>query len=200
MDTLHFSTRLRRKRRRQRMLLVVCLSTMLAAAGGIPGTNLGFDALRKLTGSNANVKVSGGIETSESAASALKFRRQVFAERPDPTPSPTPTPTPVAEPTPEVAEVAPPAPPAAPAGSISGIIQAAAAEYGVDPSWLLSIASCESGLNPNAYNPAGYYGLFQFAEPTWAANGYGSIWDPVAQSRTAARMIAGGQASAWGCA
>jgi LysM repeat protein len=26
---------------------------------------------------------------------------------------------------------------------------------------MVKIASCESGLNPNAYNPAGYYGLFQ---------------------------------------
>lgn len=26
---------------------------------------------------------------------------------------------------------------------------------------MLRIATCESGLNPNAYNPVGYYGLFQ---------------------------------------
>lgn len=26
---------------------------------------------------------------------------------------------------------------------------------------MVSIASCESGLNPNAFNPVGYYGLFQ---------------------------------------
>ncbi|MEA2447956.1 MAG: resuscitation-promoting factor RpfB, partial [Actinomycetota bacterium] len=85
-------------------------------------------------------------------------------------------------------------------GSITAIIQDAAEEFGADPGYLISIASCESGLNPRAYNPAGYYGLFQFAPATWASNGYGSIWDPVAQARTAARMIAGGQASAWGCA
>jgi uncharacterized protein YabE (DUF348 family) len=34
------------------------------------------------------------------------------------------------------------------------------------------LARCESGLNPNAYNPAGpYYGLYQFDIGTWQANG-----------------------------
>lgn len=34
------------------------------------------------------------------------------------------------------------------------------------------LAKCESGLNPNAYNPAGpYYGLYQFDQGTWQANG-----------------------------
>lgn len=173
---------------------------MIAAAGGVPGTRGGLDVLSRLTGGSGQIKLAGGIETSESAASATRFRREVFAERPAPTPSPTPVPEPEVTETAEEEMVAAPAPPPAAPGSITDIIYAAAAEYGVDQGWLLSIASCESGLNPNAYNPAGYYGLFQFAEGTWAANGYGSIWDPVAQARTAARMIAGGQASAWGCA
>jgi resuscitation-promoting factor RpfB len=34
------------------------------------------------------------------------------------------------------------------------------------------LAKCESGLNPNAYNPAGpYYGLYQFDVGTWQSNG-----------------------------
>lgn len=34
------------------------------------------------------------------------------------------------------------------------------------------LAECESGLNPNAYNPAGpYYGLYQFDQGTWTSNG-----------------------------
>ena len=34
------------------------------------------------------------------------------------------------------------------------------------------LAKCESGLNPNAYNPAGpYYGLYQFDAGTWQSNG-----------------------------
>jgi hypothetical protein len=61
----------------------------------------------------------------------------------------------------------------------------------------LSVADCESTLNPTAYNAAGYHGLFQFDQTTWSAYGYGSIYDPVAQSRTAARLIAAGQQSRW---
>jgi uncharacterized protein YabE (DUF348 family) len=34
------------------------------------------------------------------------------------------------------------------------------------------LAKCESGLDPSAYNPAGpYYGLYQFDQQTWTANG-----------------------------
>jgi resuscitation-promoting factor RpfB len=34
------------------------------------------------------------------------------------------------------------------------------------------LAKCESGLNPDAYNPAGpYYGLYQFDVGTWQSNG-----------------------------
>jgi hypothetical protein len=86
---------------------------------------------------------------------------------------------------------------AADSTSITGIIYAAAAEFGLDGAYLLSVAECESTLNPRAYNAAGYHGLFQFDQTTWSAYGYGSIYDPVAQSRTAARLIAAGQGSRW---
>lgn len=83
------------------------------------------------------------------------------------------------------------------AGSVVGIIHAAAAEFGVDGDYLVSIAECESGLDPRAYNPAGYHGLFQYSDSTWSSFGYGSIWDPVAQARTTAKLIAGGGSSHW---
>jgi soluble lytic murein transglycosylase-like protein len=81
--------------------------------------------------------------------------------------------------------------------TVSEIIAAAAAEYGLDAGYLTSVAWCESSLDPGAVSPAGYYGLFQFDETTWAAYGYGSIYDPVAQSRTAARMLASGLSEKW---
>jgi uncharacterized protein YabE (DUF348 family) len=34
-----------------------------------------------------------------------------------------------------------------------------------------ALAACESGGNPRAVNPAGYYGLYQFSLSTWAAVG-----------------------------
>jgi soluble lytic murein transglycosylase-like protein len=82
-------------------------------------------------------------------------------------------------------------------GSTSGIIAQAASEFGLSSSYLIGVAECESGLNPRAYNAAGYYGLFQFDQTTWSAYGYGSIYDPVAQARTAARLLAAGESSRW---
>ena len=81
--------------------------------------------------------------------------------------------------------------------TIPEIIYAAAAEFGLNRRYLMSVAYCESDLDPLAVNPAGYYGLFQFDQPTWGAFGYGSIWNPVAQSRTAASMLAAGMYERW---
>jgi hypothetical protein len=81
--------------------------------------------------------------------------------------------------------------------TIPEIIYAAATEFGLNRRYLVSVAYCESDLDPLAVNPAGYYGLFQFDQPTWAAFGYGSIWNPIAQSRTAARMLAAGMYERW---
>lgn len=63
---------------------------------------------------------------------------------PSPTPTPTPEPTSVGK----------------PAGSGVGLPQP----------WR-GLAKCESGGNPQAVNPAGYYGLFQFSLSTWASVG-----------------------------
>jgi soluble lytic murein transglycosylase-like protein len=139
--------------------------------------------LGSLTGTpGASVASVGGIETSESAASALRFKRRVFEARPTPSPSPEP-------------ERGPEAP--GYDGTVTDIIYAAAAEFGLEGGYLVAVASCESGLDPGAVNPAGYHGLFQFDEQTWAAYGYGSIYDPVAQARTAAELLAAGQSSRW---
>ena len=42
---------------------------------------------------------------------------------------------------------------------------------GVPRATLESIADCESGGDPTAVNPAGYYGKYQFDEGTWASVG-----------------------------
>ena len=85
-----------------------------------------------------------------------------------------------------------------PPGSIQAIITAAARAHGVDPSWMIRTANCESTLRPNAYNPAGpYYGLFQFLMSTFRAHGGTNIWDPTQQANIAASMFASGDSSAW---
>jgi soluble lytic murein transglycosylase-like protein len=83
-------------------------------------------------------------------------------------------------------------------GDIEAIITAAAQAEGIDPSWLISTAECESGLNPNASNGAGPYdGLFQFLPSTFAAHGGGDIWDPTQQAQIAATMFANGESGEW---
>ena len=117
------------------------------------------------------------------------------------TPTPAPTPAAPVAAAPVRRQAAPP--PVAPAdpNSIVGIIQAAAARWGVSGDWMVKIARCESGLNPRAYNPRGpYIGLFQFLESTFRANGGTNIYDPSDQANIAAKMLAHGQAHQWSCA
>ncbi|MDH5278451.1 MAG: transglycosylase family protein, partial [Actinomycetota bacterium] len=45
-----------------------------------------------------------------------------------------------------------------------------------DLNWY-ALAQCESGGNPRAVNPAGYYGLYQFSLGTWA--GVGGSGNPI---------------------
>lgn len=66
----------------------------------------------------------------------------------------------------------------------------------------LSVVQCESGMNPNAYNPNGYYGLFQlskyFHERTANSMGYSwsQIFDPYVNARVA--RVVFNQAGGWG--
>jgi soluble lytic murein transglycosylase-like protein len=83
-------------------------------------------------------------------------------------------------------------------GDIESIITAAAQAAGVAPSWLISTAECESGLNPNAYNGSGpYEGLFQFLPSTFSGHGGTDIWDPTQQAQIAATMFASGESGEW---
>ncbi len=102
------------------------------------------------------------------------------------------------------AAAAAPATTAAPApagGDIVSIIYAAAAAYGQSGDDMLRVATCESGLNPYAYNPAGWYGLFQFVPSTFAGTPYGAydIFDPVANANAAAWMWSVGRRGEWTC-
>ena len=87
--------------------------------------------------------------------------------------------------------------PRRPSDPVERAIYLAARRFGVERSYLRSLASCESDLDPGASSPAGYYGLFQFDEETWSEHGNGSIWNPFAQARTAARLLAAGEHERW---
>ncbi|MBV8160079.1 MAG: transglycosylase SLT domain-containing protein [Acidimicrobiia bacterium] len=119
-----------------------------------------------------------------------------------PLPPPTPVPAPTSPPTtkPHLQPAAVPPPPAV-SGDVESIIRSAAAQWGVSGDWMVSIARCESGMRPTAYNPHGpYYGLFQFLMSTFKNNGGSNIWDAADQSNVAAKMLAHGQAHQWSCA
>ena len=193
MDNLSFSRRARRRARRQRVKRIAFLLSVLATITGLPGATFALDALERLTSTRPTRVELRGIEASESLASTTRFRREVFERRPRHQPDSTSEAEGEGAGGAEDAEYGAPAP----GGSVSEIISSAAAEFGLDGGYLLSVASCESGLDPSAVNAVGYYGLFQFDETTWAAYGYGSIYDPVAQARPAARLLAAGQTSRW---
>jgi soluble lytic murein transglycosylase-like protein len=119
-----------------------------------------------------------------------------------PAPSATTAPArPIAKPRVKLRSVAAPLVAAASPSSVIGIIEAAAARWGVSGAWMVQIARCESGLRPTAVNPGGpYIGLFQFLQSTFTRNGGTNIWDATDQANITAKMLAHGQAWQWSCA
>ncbi|HEY6797898.1 MAG TPA: transglycosylase family protein [Kineosporiaceae bacterium] len=73
---------------------------------------------------------------------------------------------------------------------------------GVDGLNWTALARCESGGNPRAVNPAGYYGLFQFSVGTWRAVGGSGLPNdapPAEQLYRAKLLFQRGGAGQWGC-
>jgi soluble lytic murein transglycosylase-like protein len=142
--------------------------------------------------------------SSNAAAVQVVRVRVTHVHELDFAPDPTAAPPPVAVhlvaaiPTPKPAPKGPvPGVSYAP-GTVAAIIMAAAAANGVDGNWMVAIASCESGMRPNAYNPGGpYIGLYQFLPSTFAAHGGTNIYDPTQQANIAASMLAHGGARSW---
>ncbi len=103
----------------------------------------------------------------------------------------------------EIAGYIPP-PASALAGSVQQIIVNAFSPLGAAAvNWGLTVAKCESGYNPNAQNPSGASGLFQFMPSTFAGTPEGkagqSIWDPAASAAAAAWMYSQGRQAEWQC-
>lgn len=106
-----------------------------------------------------------------------------------------------------------PAPaPVVQAGSVEEIVRQAARKYGLNENHFVSIAMCESTMNPNAQNrsysengrdyPSG---LFQHLTNYWPARaakyGYAgaSVFDATANANVTAAMWAEGQSRLWEC-
>jgi uncharacterized protein YraI len=85
---------------------------------------------------------------------------------------------------------------------IVDIIYSAADKYGQSRSAMLSVARCESLLDPNAINPySNASGLFQFLPGTWATTPWANdnIFDPAANAEAAAWMWSVGRRGEWVC-
>jgi len=176
MERLYFGEQARKRLKRAQVKRAVVVLWIVALGAGVPGATAVLDWTEQAIGRTQQQPVTGVPEAPHAGAVHAKEKRgDLYTEQARRQASPDPI----------------------AATSTTGIIAAAAREFGLDPGYLLSVASCESGLDPAAYNPAGYHGLFQFDQTTWAAYGYGSIFDPTAQARTAARLIAAGQSSRW---
>ena len=105
-----------------------------------------------------------------------------------PRPWPRPSATPAANTQPEPIVAAPPQPTPVPPTAAPYIppssddVIAAICSLPWPCEQMVRIASCESGLNPRAVNPAGYYGLFQLSEQI-------DGWDDALTNATAAYTI-----------
>ncbi|MFN2525564.1 MAG: transglycosylase SLT domain-containing protein [Actinomycetota bacterium] len=179
VDRLRFGVRARRRAQLKRLALWVWLATLAAGTVGLPGADLGFDLFSSLLQPTRGVSFAR-LSDGASATRSLEPEGEMVALR---------TRTPDDRSTPDRSTD--------PVDKIESVIIKAADEFGLSRDYLISVAMCESSLNPYAVSPAGYYGLFQFGPVTWSEFGYGSIWDPVAQSRTAARMLAEGHHRRW---
>jgi uncharacterized protein YabE (DUF348 family) len=87
--------------------------------------------------------------------------------------------------------------PAAPSGGSGG-----GAVAGADGLNWAALARCESGGNPRAVNPAGYYGLYQFSVSTWRAVGGSGMPNQASASEQLYRaklLYAKAGAGQWGC-
>lgn len=182
VDRLRFGVRARRRAQLKRLALWVWLATLAAGTVGLPGADLGLELFGSLLEPRQGLSVARAGEVRvtnisfQPKAELLSVRvRQSEGSQGSENSTASPT----------------------PARPIEEIIIRAAEEFGLSRSYLLDVAMCESSLNPYAFNPAGYYGLFQFGQMTWAEFGYGSIYDPVAQARTAARLLAEGHHRRW---
>jgi soluble lytic murein transglycosylase-like protein len=101
-----------------------------------------------------------------------------------------------------VVTYAPPPAPRPSVGYVQDLIRQAFGREGqaaVD--WGLRVAACESGYNPNAYNPDGASGVFQFMPATFGATPYGSqnIFDASANVNAAAWYFQQHGGGAWSC-
>jgi uncharacterized protein YabE (DUF348 family) len=106
------------------------------------------------------------------------------------------TATVISQPTPRVVAVGTKPAPAVATSSGGGSVA------GADGLNWAALAKCESGGNPKAVNPAGYYGLYQFSPATWRAvggSGLPTSASPAEQLYRAKLLYSKAGSGQWGC-
>ena len=89
--------------------------------------------------------------------------------------------------------------------AVRQMIRSLAIRYRLDVAKAISVAECESGLNPRAYSPP-YAGVYQHTTRSWSkrAATYDhageSVFDPYANVDVALQMARASGWGAWGCA
>lgn len=100
-------------------------------------------------------------------------------------------------------------------GDVAGIITAASNKYGLNASYMIKVATCESTLNPSAVN-RGYYagggnpsGLYQYLPETWSRissrspyghQPWGEVFNVTTNANVTAWAFANGYSGEWACA
>jgi hypothetical protein len=88
--------------------------------------------------------------------------------------------------------------------TVRQMIRSLAIRYRLDVAKAISVAECESGLNPKSYNPP-YAGVYQHSTRFWPkrAASYGhegeSVFDAYANVDVALQMARASGWGAWGC-
>lgn len=81
-----------------------------------------------------------------------------------------------------------PAPQASAPADLLPTFAQAGTRHGISPDYLSRTAQIESGMNPNAHNPSGADGMFQFMPGTARQYGLTNPRDPAASAEAAARL------------
>jgi len=137
----------------------------VVVSAGTPGARRAQYDVTLANGKEASRDLVTSVISAQPVAGVVKV-----GALPKPTPSPAPTqaadstPTTATSVSPTSSSSTPSSPPTKPSPSTSTGTKADSLNWA-------ALARCESGGNPRAVNPSGYYGLYQFSLPTWHAVG-----------------------------
>jgi resuscitation-promoting factor RpfB len=167
-------------------------------SAGTPGARRTVYDVTLTNGKEAGRDVVTSVISSQPVPGVVKV-----GAAPKATPAPDPTPT--TDPGPTSApsgSSSPPSPSAAPSSPPTTAAPSTSTGTKADSLNWAALARCESGGNPRAVNPSGYYGLYQFSLATWhSVGGTGNPINasPAEQLKRAKILYNKAGAGQWSC-